>query len=71
VLDDPVAGSFGSSIDDVGLPGGLLDSDGILTNILEPDVVEVAGAKAVDTSNLVGADDHVPDRQTFEPHAKM
>jgi hypothetical protein len=65
VLNDLIAGSFGSSTNDVGLPGGLLDSDGILTNILEPDVVEVAGAKAVDTFSLIGTDDYVPKRQTM------
>jgi hypothetical protein len=65
VLNNLVAGSLGSSTDDVGLPGGLFDSDCILTDILKPDVVEIAGAEAVDTFSLVGADDYVSKRQTM------
>jgi len=59
VLDDFVFGVLGAAADDVGLAGGLLDGDSVLAYILEPDVVEIAGAKAVDTLSLVSADDDI------------
>jgi hypothetical protein len=60
VLHHLVAGTLGTTTNDVRLPRSLLDGDSILTNVLKPDVVEVARAKAVDTLSLVSANDDVP-----------
>jgi len=64
VLDNFVFSVLGASTDDVGLARGLLDGDGILTDIFEPDVVDIARAEAVDTFGLVGADHDVLDGST-------
>lgn len=58
VLDDLVGGGEGAAADDVGLAIAL-DGDGVLAHVLEPDVLEVAGAEAVDALGLVCADDDV------------
>ena len=36
----------------------LTERDGVLTNVLKPDKLQVAGAQAVDALALVGANDH-------------
>ena len=37
----------------------MLEGDGVLADVLEPDVLEGAGALAVDALGLAGADDDV------------
>lgn len=61
VLDDLVASVVGATAYDPRLLTGLvvLDGNGILADVLEPDELEVARAVAVNTLGLVLADDHV------------
>lgn len=59
VLDDLVVGVEGTTADDLGVAVAL-DGDGVLADVLEPDVLESARANAVDTLALVSADDDVP-----------
>lgn len=58
VLDDLVGGVVGAAADDVGRAVAL-DRDGVLANVLEPDVLEGTAAQAIDALSLVGADDDV------------
>lgn len=58
VLNDLVGSVVGTATNDV-LGAVTLEGDGVLANVLEPDVLEVAGAQAVDSLALVGADDDV------------
>ena len=64
MLDDLVVGVLSTTSNDVGGSRGLPQGDGILADILEPDVVDVARTLAVDTLSLVGTDDDVPGRIT-------
>lgn len=61
MLDDLVRGVVGTTADDPGLLAGLvvLDGDGILADVLEPNVLDGAVAVAVDTLGLVLANDGV------------
>lgn len=61
VLNHLVAGVVGTTAYDPRLLPSLvvLDADGVLADVLEPDKLEVAGAVAVNTLGLVLADDHV------------
>lgn len=59
VLYDLVVGVEGTAADDLGVAVAL-DGDGVLADVLEPDVLESAGADTVDTLVLVGANDDVP-----------
>jgi hypothetical protein len=45
----------------VGGEGAAADGDGVFADVLEPDIGDGAGAKAVDALGLVGADDDVGD----------
>ena len=58
VLDHFVGSLVGTATNDVG-SSTTLDRDSILTNILEPDELKVAGTETVDTLLLVGTDDDV------------
>jgi hypothetical protein len=58
VLDDLVGSLVGTASDDVG-SSTTLDSDGILADVLEPDKLKVASAKAVNTFLLVGTNNDV------------
>ena len=58
-LDDLVRGGEGAAADDAGGAAVLLEGDGVLADVLEPDVLEGAGAAAMDALGLVGADDDV------------
>ena len=62
VLHNLVRARLGAAANDVGRATALLDRDGVLTDILEPDVVDVARAKAVDALLLVLSNDNVPDK---------
>jgi len=62
VLDDLVRARLGATTNDVGSAAALLDCDGVLTDILEPDIVDVARAKAVNALLLVLSNDNVPDK---------
>lgn len=59
-LDDLVGGVEGTAAGD-GDVAALLEGDGVFAHVLEPDVGDGAGAKAVDALGLVGADDDVGD----------
>lgn len=61
VLDDFVAGVVGTTADDPRFLAGLvvLDGDGILAYVLEPNKLEVAGAVTVHALSLVLANDNV------------
>lgn len=61
VLNDLIRGVVGTTANDPGLLSGLvvLDGDGILADVLEPDVLNGAVAIAVDALGLVLADDGV------------
>jgi hypothetical protein len=61
VLDNLVVGSEGTSTLDVGGGAGILglDGEGILAHVGPPHVGQRAGATAVHTLNLVGANDNV------------
>lgn len=61
VLEDLVLGTVGTAALDVGGVTGVLvlDGEGVLANRAPPDVLESAGTLAVDTLDLVGADDDV------------
>ena len=65
MLDDLVRCVVGSTTDNVGLLSGLvvLDGNGILADILEPNEFDVARTVAVDTLSLVLANDDVPQRR--------
>lgn len=67
VLDDLVRGVVGTATDDVGC-AITLDGDGILADVLKPDKLEGAGAEAVHTLALVGADDDVAQSGTILEH---
>ena len=58
VLDDLVGGMVSTAANDVG-SAVTLDGDSVLADVLEPDKLESAGAQAVDTLTLVGANDDV------------
>lgn len=58
-LDDLVRGVEGAAALDEGGARGLLERDGVLADVLEPDVDEGAGALAVHALGLAGADDDV------------
>ena len=61
MLNDLVAGLVGTTADDPSLVTGLvvLNADGVLTDVLEPDELEGAGTIAVNALLLVLADDGV------------
>lgn len=61
VLDYLIRSVVGTTADDPGLSSGLvvLDRDGILADVLEPDELEGAVAVAVDTLSLVLANNGV------------
>ena len=59
-LDDLVARGEGAAAGDGDLAFAL-EGDGVLADVLEPDVGDGAGAEAVDAFGLVGADDDVGD----------
>lgn len=63
VLDDLVGGVVSTATDDVGGTAAK-DGDGILTDVLEPGELDVAGALAVDALTLVGTDDDVAESST-------
>jgi hypothetical protein len=58
VLDDLIGSLVGTATDNVG-GSATLDRDGILTNILEPDELQVARAETMNALFLVGADNDV------------
>ena len=60
MLHNLILSVFSTTANDVRLPRGLLNGNSILTDVLEPDVVEVARTEAVDTFSLVGTDDDIP-----------
>ena len=62
VLHDLVRARLGATANDVGSSAALLDRDGVLADILEPDVVDVARAKAVNALLLVLSNDNIPDK---------
>lgn len=64
VLQDLVLGAVGTAALDVGGVAGVLvlDGEGVLADGAPPDVLEGAAALAVDTLDLVGADDDVAQR---------
>ena len=62
MLNDFVVGVLGASAGDGGRTGALPDGDCVLAYVLEPDVVDVARALAVDALGLIGSDDDVPEK---------
>jgi hypothetical protein len=64
VLEDLVLGTESTTAGDGGGLAGflLLDSESVLADSRPPDVSQLAGAHAVDTFDLVGADDDVRER---------
>jgi len=62
MLDNLVRGGLGATTNNVGGAASLLDRDGVLADVLEPDVVEVAWTEAVDALLLILADDYIPER---------
>lgn len=64
VLQDLVLGAVGTAALDVGGVAGVLvlDGEGVLADGAPPDVLEGAATLAVDTLDLVGADDDVAQR---------
>lgn len=66
VLEDLVLGAESTAAGDGGGLAGflLLDGESVLADGGPPDVGQLAGAHAVDTLNLVGADDDVGERGT-------
>jgi hypothetical protein len=63
-LDDLVGGVEGTATTDDGSSGLLLQSDSVLTDVLEPDILESARALAVDTLSLARADNDVAESGT-------
>lgn len=67
VLDDLVTRAISTTTDDVG--GAVaLDRDGVLADILEPNVLKGARTLAVDTLGLVRADDDVLESSAVLEH---
>jgi hypothetical protein len=62
VLDDLIAGTFGTTTDNVRGTRGLFDGNSILAHVLKPDIVDVARPLAVDTLCLVSTDNNVPEK---------
>lgn len=67
VLEDLVLSPEGTTTRDVGSVAGtlLLDGESVLADGRPPDVLERAGAVAVDTLELVGTDDDVGERRAL------
>jgi hypothetical protein len=62
VLYDLVAGSLGTTTNNVRLARSLADGDRILAYILKPDVVDVAGSSAAHTFLLVCTNHNIPEQ---------
>ena len=67
MLDNLVRGSLGATTNNVGGAASLLDRDGVLADVLEPDVVEVAWTEAVYAFLLILADDYIPEKNCVKP----
>jgi hypothetical protein len=64
VLNDLVAGAFGTTASDGGSTRCLTDGNSIFAYILEPDVLDRARALAVNTLGLISADNNIPESYT-------